>query len=108
MTVNIQSLKRNCERDLSLSVAPRSVHDITACTTFSWGSVGGAIYLCVATADNVVLMRYNYSMENFTIKKVRTNVHPRSLVDVCEYAVSASSVNLCFVFISSSVSLRGM
>ena len=68
VTVNVHSLKMNCDRDVDLSVSPRSVHDIT---TLSWSSVSGAIYLCAATTDNVVLMRCDYGAETLTVKKVR-------------------------------------
>lgn len=83
VTVNIQSLKKNCERDIDLNVSPCTIHDITACTTFSWGSVNGAIYLCVATADNVVLMKYNYGTATFTIKKVCKIENGKAVLVLC-------------------------
>lgn len=52
------------------SILPKPVEDATAVTTFVWGCVGDAVYLCVATADKILIFKLNPGLDNFCLRKV--------------------------------------
>ena len=54
----------------SVTVTPMLVRDVTACTTFALHIFSDGVYVCVATAEKILIMKYNTSMGSFVIKRV--------------------------------------
>ena len=54
----------------TLHISPRPVEGVDSVTTFAWGQATDGVYLCVATAEKVLLLRYSISQQAFHLKKV--------------------------------------
>ena len=81
----------------SLDVVPTYVHDGTTCTTFTLGLTNDGVYLCVATAEKLVLHKYLQAKERFQIKKV-SSVASMVISNVCSDISSCKLRNHCIPF----------
>lgn len=54
-----------------VSVVPQAVTMASMCTAFEVVQAVDGLYLCAATMDKVVLYKYNNSLREFLVRKVR-------------------------------------
>ena len=57
-------------RDPRAHVLPHALDGITTVTTFVLGRCGDGVYMCVATADKIIVMKYSARQGTFTVRKV--------------------------------------
>ncbi|XP_064619813.1 citron rho-interacting kinase-like [Lineus longissimus] len=83
-TVEMKTLKSRVEQGFILqpvSILAKHIDKMTHCTVFDCGVYDNAAYICTGTPDQIYILKYNYGLSSFCIRKELPTTEPCSCIE---------------------------